>query len=168
MPAITPQQRYAQAVKTLSDPATPELNRFYALNGAAKEAFNQGKKEDARAYAEEQSRMLERYKGDWNYGNAVQDINIVLGRIAVSEGKLDDAKEHLLKAGNSPGSPQMNSFGPNMSLEKDLLEKGETQVVLQYFKQCAKFWRMDYGKLNAWAKQVESGQIPDFGANLVY
>jgi len=167
-PALTPQQRYNRTVRELSDPTTPECNRFYALNRAAKDAFNLGKKEEARAYAEEQSQMLERYKGDWNYGNAVQDINMVLGRIAVSEGKLDAAKEYLLKAGDSTGSPQMNSFGPNMSLAKDLLEKGEKQTVLEYFKKCARFWKMDYGKLDAWTKQVESGQTPDFGANLLY
>jgi len=168
LPSLGPQQRYAQAVRELSDPTTPEIKRFYALNGAAKEAFNLGMKEQARKYAEEQSRMLDQYKKDWNYGNAVQDINIVLGRIAVSEGELEKAKEYLLKAGDSPGSPQMNSFGPNMSLAKDLLEKGEKHAVIQYFSKCAAFWKMDHGSLDAWAKQVKSGQIPDFGANLLY
>lgn len=168
LPALTPQQRYDQAVRKLSSPDTSELSRFYTLNQAAKDAFNMGKQNEAKAYAEEQLDMLERYKGDWNYGNAVQDINIVLGRIALSEEKLDMAKEYLLKAGDSPGSPQMNSFGPNMSLAKDLLEKGEKQTVLEYFKKCSKFWKMDYGKLNSWAKQVEAGQTPDFGANLLY
>lgn len=55
-----------------------------------------------------------------------------------------------------------------MSLAKDLLEKGEKQTVLEYFKKCAKFWKMDHGKLDSWAKQVESGETPDFGANLLY
>jgi hypothetical protein len=168
MPRMTPQERYTQTVRELSDPATPEIKRFYALNHAAKDAFNLGKTEEARAYAEELSRILDRFESNWNYGNAVQDSNLVLGRIAVSEGDLIKAKEHLFKAGDSPGSPQMNTFGPNMSLAKDLLEQNEKQAVLQYFKQCSKFWKMDHGKLNAWAKEVESGQIPDFGANLVY
>jgi hypothetical protein len=168
MSRMTHQERYTQSVRELSDPATPEIKRFYALNGAAKDAFNLGKTEEARAYAEELSRILERFKDNWNYGNAVQDSNLVLGRIAVSEGDLVKAKDYLRKAGDSPGSPQMNSFGPNMSLAKDLLEQNEKQAVLHYFKQCAKFWKMDDGKLNAWAKEVESGQIPDFGANLVY
>ena len=35
-------------------------------------------------------------------------------------------------------------------------------------EKCSKFWKMDRGQLAAWTKQVESGQIPDFGANLVY
>ena len=63
---------------------------------------------------------------------------------------------------------QMNSFGPNMMLAKDLLEKGERDTVLQYFELCRKFWKMDWGKLNQWSKEVRMGQTPDFGANLIY
>ena len=66
------------------------------------------------------------------------------------------------------GSPQMNSFGPNMSLAKDLLEKGERQAVLDYFELCRKFWKMDNGRLNDWSQEVKAGKIPDFGANMVY
>ena len=62
----------------------------------------------------------------------------------------------------------MNSFGPNMSLAKDLLEKGERDTVLQYFELCRKFWTMDYGKLDEWSQEVRAGKIPRFGANLVY
>jgi hypothetical protein len=62
----------------------------------------------------------------------------------------------------------MNSFGPNMSLAKDLLEKGEREVVLEYFELCRKFWKMDNGRRNDWSQEVKAGKIPDFGANLVY
>ena len=57
-------------------------------------------------------------------------------------------------------------YGPNMSLAKDLLEKGERQVVLDYFALCRRFW--NYGRLDDWSQQVKEGKIPDFGANLVY
>ncbi|MCA9213826.1 MAG: hypothetical protein KDB27_12215 [Planctomycetales bacterium] len=127
-----------------------------------------GKTKEAREYAEEMLALLPKYEGDWNYGNAVQDGHLVLGRIAVVEGRLDEAKQFLIKAGNSPGSPQMDSFGPNMSLAKDLIEKGETEVVLEYFELCRKFWEMEDGKLDQWSREVKAGKIPDFGANLVY
>ena len=58
----------------------------------------------------------------------------------------------------------MNSFGPNMSLAKDLLEKGERETVLNYFELCRKFWNMDYGKLDEWSREVKAGRIPQFGA----
>ena len=155
------------AVKKLAAAKT-QNERFYALNAAAKESFNGGKVEDARKYAQELMDLLPQFQGDWNYGNAVQDANLVLGRIALREGNVEEAKRRLIEAGKSPGSPQMNSFGPNMSLAEDLLKKGERQVVLDYFALCRKFWKMDYGKLALWSKEVKAGRIPDFGANLVY
>ena len=163
----TPQQRLDRATKKLAGAETQE-QRFYALNDAAKESFVVGKIEDARKYAQELMALLPKFQGNWNYGNAVQDANLVLGRIAVQGGHVDEAKRHLIAAGNSSGSPQMNSFGPNMSLAKDLLEKGEREVVLEYFELCRKFWEMDNGRLNDWSQEVKAGKIPDFGANLVY
>jgi hypothetical protein len=55
-----------------------------------------------------------------------------------------------------------------MSLAKDLLEKGERAVVLEYFELCRKFWAGHASTLDQWAKEVKDGQIPNFGANLVY
>ena len=55
-----------------------------------------------------------------------------------------------------------------MSLAKDLLEKGERDVVLEYFEACRKFWKMGEDDLDKWSKEVKAGTIPDFGANLVY
>jgi hypothetical protein len=164
---FTPQGRLASATNALAAASTEET-RFYALDGAAKESFNAGNIEEARKDATELLTLAPKYQGNWNYGNAIQDGNVVLGRIAVKEGKMDEAQQHLLAAGNSPGSPQMNSFGPNMSLAKDLLEKGDTDTPLQYFDLCRKFWTMDYGKLNDWSNEVKAGKVPDFGANLVY
>jgi len=164
---ITQQGRLDRANNSLNT-AHDEADKFYALDDAAKESFNSGKIEDARKYASELLALAPKYTSNWNYGNAIQDGNLVLGRIAVHEGKIEDAKQYLLAAGHSKGSPVMNSFGPNMSLAKDLLEKGERDTVLQYFELCRRFWKMDYGKLDDWSNEVKAGQIPDFGANLVY
>jgi hypothetical protein len=151
----------------LANAKTPEA-RFYALDHAAKESFVVGNTNDAAKYAQELMTLLPKFPGNWNYGNAVQDANLVLGRIAVKEGRIGDAKKYLLAAGNSPGSPQMDSFGPNVSLAKDLLEKGERDVVLEYFELCRRFWRMHAGQLDQWSQEVKDGKIPDFGPNLVY
>lgn len=163
----TSQERFDAAQKALSE-ANTELERFYALNDAAKQCFVLGKTEEARQYAEELMTLLPKFKNDWNYGNAVQDANLVLGRISVLEGRIDEAKQFLIKSGNSPGSPQMDTFGPKMSLAKDVLEIGETDVVLQYFELCRKFWTMEDGQLDEWSREVKAGNVPDFGANLVY
>jgi hypothetical protein len=162
-----PGGRLQVATNKLATASSPE-ERFYALNDAAKESFEVGHIDDARKYATELLDEAAKFPHDWNYGNAIQDGNLVLGRIAVRDGRIQEAKEYLLAAGRSPGSPQMNSFGPNLSLAKDLLEKGERDTVLQYFDLCRKFWQMDYGKLDEWSREVKAGETPDFGANLIY
>jgi RNA polymerase sigma factor (sigma-70 family) len=160
-------QNYKRAMNDLKTAKTEE-KRFYALDAAAKESFVAGKIEEARNYAQELMALTPKYKGDWNYGNAIQDANLVFGRIAVREGNIEAAKKYLIAAGKSPGSPQMDSFGPNMTLAKDLLEKGERDTVVQYFMLCRKFWKMDRGKLDKWIAEVMDGKTPDFGANLLY
>ena len=72
----------------------------------------------------------------------------------------------MLAAGKVSGAPTLGSFGPSMRLAADLLERGERQVVLEYFDLCADFWSSD--KLKDWAASVRGGRTPDFGANLVY
>ena len=42
------------------------------------------------------------------------------------EGRLPDAMTFPAGGRATPGSPQLNSFGPNMSFAKDLLERSET------------------------------------------
>lgn len=139
---------------------------FYKLCDLAKKEFESGNIQNARKYA---NQLLEEAKGrenNWNYGNAIHDGNMVLGRIALTSGDISGAKEYLLKAGATPGSVTIHAFGPNMSLAKDLLEKGERQVVIEYLEMCRYLWAIDSGKLEKWIKQVKEGETPDFGATL--
>ena len=104
----------------------------------------------------------------WNHGNAIHQANLALGEIALAEDNTRLACEHLLAAGASLGSPQLNSFGPNMRLALKLLERGERKSVLEYFESCRRFWKTSGGKLDAWKADVEAGRTPDFKANLWY
>jgi len=117
----------------------------------------------AKEYAE---KMLNENPPGWNYGNNVHYGNIILGRIAIKRGDLEEAKKRLLNAGNTPGSPQLNSFGPSMTLAKELLEKEEKDVVLEYFELCSKFWKSRRDRLDAWSAAVKDDRMPNFGANL--
>lgn len=135
-------------------------DRCNLLPDAAKAALEAGDVEKARGYAEE---VLAQSGSD---GDQVHQGHLILGRIALRAGDMAKAREHLLAAGKTPGSPALNSFGPNMLLAKELLEKGEREGVLEYFRLCGSFWKKD--KLDAWAREVRAGEIPDFGANLEY
>ncbi len=107
--------------------------------------------------------------GGWNYGNAIFVGNMALGFCSFQENNLDQAKAHLKKASESPGSPQLDSFGLNqaeMRLATELLKKGEKQSVIDFLKDCQKFWKPEYSNryVNSWVKSIEANKIPDFTA----
>jgi hypothetical protein len=93
---------------------------------------------------------------------------VVLGRIAVREGRIEDAKKYLLEAGKTPGAPAMMNYGPNLSLAKDLLDKGEKQAVLDYLELCGNFWKYSGGRLEKLKQEISAGKKPDFGANMSF
>jgi hypothetical protein len=112
--------------------------------------------------------LAKEYKDDWNYGNAIHDGNMMLGRLELLGNNVERAKEYLIKAGQTTGSPQLNTFGPNVSLANDLLLMKERDIVIRYLELCRKFWEMGEDKLNKWEAEINEGRIPDFRANLDY
>ena len=143
-----------------------EMPRYYALADLAKSEVGRdiSKAEDL---ANELLQLSSVEPKDWNYGNAIHFGNMVLGQVALRKGELEKAEMYLLKSGETPGSPQLNTFGPNMSLAKELLEAERPDAVLKYFELCSKFWEMSGDKLEVWAILAQNGKVPDFGANLV-
>ncbi|MCH7920787.1 MAG: hypothetical protein IIC50_22780 [Planctomycetes bacterium] len=112
----------------------------------------------------------------WNYGNTIFNGHTLLGRVALREGKLDVAKKHLLAAGHTPGSPQLNTFGPDYVLARELAEKGERDTVITFLDLVASFWANPDEKteanservtseklkqLESWKKQLRAGKVPD-------
>lgn len=144
---------------------TNERLRHTKLPSLAKAAFEAGDMVKAGKYAADSLSTAEKSS---NYGHAVHHGNIILGRIALKSGDLKKAKKHLIEAGKTPGSPTLNSFGPNMALAKELLEKGERKVVIEYFQLCSKFWKMKGDRLEKWTAIVKQGEIPNFLGNLYY
>ena len=158
----------AGAATKESPPATEARDRFHSLRAVAKRSVDEGRLEEAAAYARELLALAPTFAKDWDFGGAVHDGHLVLGRVALRRKDVESARAHLLQAGQTPGGPGLNTFGPNMSLAKDLLERGERSVVLEYFARCRKFWTMGGKDLDRWADDVARGQMPDFGPNLVY
>ena len=142
--------------------------RWVNLSEAAMACLEKGRLDEAAARARELLLRAESHREDWNYGNAVHKGNMVLGRVALRRGDINAAKYHLMASGRTPGSPQLDSFGPNMTLAKELLEGGERDAVVAYLNDCSHFWKMDRGKLKQWAALAEKGLVPDFGPNLSY
>jgi hypothetical protein len=163
---LTAQRLYTLQVEAAR--AVNPMQRFYALSDLAKTAFNLGHLDEAQKYAGELLQEAPKHPNDWNYGNAIYYGNFVLGRVALLQGNVQLAGQYLLDASSTPGSPQLNSFGPNLTLAKELLEKGQGPVVLEFFARCKNFWKMDRGKLDEWSATIRGGGIPQFTQNLNY
>jgi len=143
-----------------------DSRQFYMLDEVTKAAVRAGAFDKAAEYAQELLSEAAKNADDPNYGNAIHDGNTVLGRVALRQGNVGKARMLLLEAGRTPGSIQLNSVGPDMTLALELLEKGERDVVLQYFALCRRFWASGAHQLDAWSTTVREGGIPKFGANL--
>lgn len=158
---------YDKAMEGL-DKAAGDRDRCYALGRAAKTSVYFGSPIVAKRYADELLELSRTQERTWNFGNAVHDGHEVLGLVALRRGNSDEAAKELLLAGGTPGSPQADTFGPNMLLAKELLEHGDRATVIAYFDLCRKFWEMGLADLDKWTADAREGRTPDFGANLVH
>ena len=103
------------------------------------------------------SRLANGNKDDWNYGNAIYNGNVVLGLVALRQDNVADARRYLLESGKTPGSPVLGSFGPDFTLARELLEKGERDTVLEFLTLCKGFWKMGGDRLDAMTAEVRKG-----------
>lgn len=156
--------RTKYALKALADleSRNDKSRRFNVLPRAAIAAFDLERYDDARRYAEEALTAAVDHAGHWNYGNAIHDAHMTLGLLALRDGDDARALEELRLAGETPGSPQLGSFGPSMQLAKAMLARGHTNAVLAYFTQCRRFWHMGKTWLDVWEAKVREGRSPNF------
>ncbi|HEV3446019.1 MAG TPA: hypothetical protein VG099_15365 [Gemmataceae bacterium] len=146
-----------------------ELGRFWLLPGLATAALHAEELEKAQAYASEVLRQAEQPEYFYHKnGSAIHYGHLVLGRLALRSGNREMAKLHLLESGKTEGVPHLCTFGPNMMLAKELLECGEREAVIQYLDLCTNFWQTADHRPERWIHEIQRGQMPDFGANLVY
>lgn len=150
-----------QALADLEQDAGEDRKAFYAAD-LAKAALAAGDLAKAESYAQLALAEKSDSNDDWNLGNRIHYGHIVLGRVAVRRDNLGQARDHLLAAGKTNGSPQLDSFGPDFALARELLEKGEKGAVLVYLDEVRVFWKMGGGRLDSWTKDIQSGKIPSF------
>lgn len=149
----------------------PELERFMRIDRLATEAYGKGRWSEAEALAQEGLVLTERYPRNWNYGNVIHNSHQILGLLRLREGKWEEAIESLLAAGRTPGSPQLDSFGPKMMLAAELLRRGEREPILQYLDLVALFWTKKSAPypevgienkrlIKQWKAEIKAGRSP--------
>jgi len=171
----------ASLAKLTNTKANPDLELAHVEMMAGKDAISRAPmlaRMTKAAYAAGNHEKAERYANEaleasthgvfWWTGDAVHQGNIVLGRLALRRGEMDAAKHYLLAAGKTAGSPTLSTTGPNMGLAKELLDRHESAVVLEYLEDCGAFWTGSRGKLAEWAALIRAGLRPEFGSNVNY
>jgi tetratricopeptide (TPR) repeat protein len=153
-------EKLANMEKTLSsDPG----QRFYQLGALAKAAYRAGAYDEAANRADELLQLAPQFRDNWNYGNAIYDGNLVNGLVVLKRDvNFSLADGYLLAAGGTPGSPQLASFGPDMSLAQALLAAGQQDVVIDFLQRCQKFWVGGQDQLNTWIGDIQNGSTPRF------
>lgn len=143
------------------DLANSEIDRFYALTNAAPAAALLGQCEVATKLSEELLALAASHRDNWNYGNAIHNAHTALGLVALENGDTTEAIEHLLSAGATPGSPQLDTFGPSMALARALMLEGQFEPAAQYLKQCRRFWEMGEQWLDTWENMIARKVVPN-------
>ena len=154
-----------ELIKQLTS-ADDDDGRILILDCLVKDKLDQGHLSEAKTYAAQLDSLVRKHETDPDYNDSISDANVELGRLALKSGDLMGAKARLLASGDTSGGPILHSDGPDMSLARDLLEKKEIAVVLQYIQSCKKFWKDDKGKLDKWTDDIKTGRMPDFSGNL--
>lgn len=140
---------------------TPRLAHFYELDDQVKAAYEKGNDAQLAAVAGEYLELAGVYRCNWNYGNAIHDANRYLGLASLRRGNDDEAARYLMLSGKSTGSPQLNSFGPELDLADQLLKQGKTEAVAEYLRDIKHFWKMDDGQVDQWLAAMGKGEKPN-------
>jgi hypothetical protein len=142
--------------------------RLMPVSRAAKLALWLHQPEKAEQYASEAMEFIRTHPASRSdgHGQGVHDANMVAGLIALRNANVERAKQLLLISSETIGSHELTTFGPNLSLADELLKRGERDVVVQYLKNCRRFWKMGVRVLDEWIAQIQDGSEPDFGLNL--
>ncbi|MBW3636519.1 MAG: hypothetical protein KY445_08655 [Armatimonadetes bacterium] len=123
--------------------ASPLLLHYYLfpdLLQRAWRALRRGDLEKAQSLAKQALHEAQHKARDWNYGNVIHDANQILGIVALRHGDMKRAKRFLVLAGQTPGSPQLNTSGIRMVLARELAERGESEAVLEYLDAIRRFF----------------------------
>ncbi len=123
-------------------------------------ALKAGRIKDAIRYSKLLLRAVPRLRRDAGLASeCTHEAHTVLGRIALIKGDVRLAKSHLQHSSNIDWSPVLNSFGPNLDLAKELLERKEIESVLRYLDRCEEFLKNEE-KIPKWRSEITAGIIP--------
>ena len=156
-----------------NDPdSVPEhIRKYHLFTKMDDEAYKElkaGNYDKAKSIAKKLLIVSKDFEDDWNYGNAIHHSNTILGLLSLKENNTPKAINYLKKSTKNSGSPQLDSFGPNICLAMELLLLGKDNEVIEYLDAVEAFWDLGYKVLPKWKKDIISGVIQKNWERLKY
>ena len=146
--------------------------RFEVLKNLSRAAIRAQDIDRASAFAQELVLDFGQTSYARTYDQAAHIGNTTLGLVAMRRNDIAKAKEHLMASIRAPLRMGYNNLGQiEMSLAKEIFEKGEKDSVLEYLKLCQtvpnfKIYPESYADevhaLKLWIGQIEKGTTPNF------
>jgi tetratricopeptide (TPR) repeat protein len=145
---------YEQALKLAEAPD----ERASLLDNASEAALVVGEVAKAKQWA---LALLDRasdpgVKGAW----AQHRGHVLLGLIAMQEGDMATARDHLAASARLRVSPFSQGREPATALAAALARRGQAEATLSYLDSCQALWPAGAGRLDAWRAALRAGSLP--------
>jgi hypothetical protein len=102
------------------------------------------------------------HAGDPEYGNAIYTGNLILSLAALDKNDIESAKNYLFEAVAAPSSKTVEQIGLDTLVAQILLQRGERDTVLEYFKRGRHLWPLGGAQITRWENAVRAGRAPNF------
>jgi len=133
-------------------------------NSLAVKALKVGDLSKAKFYADAALREIGALESRGNSALAIEVrhvSNLVLGTVALRDGDLFTAKQRLMDAADFPAASAFPELrGPDFSLAKALIDRGEKEAVLAYFSAVRRWWPAGTAQLDQWSAAIRGGGTP--------
>lgn len=88
-------------------------------------------------------------------GDAFHQINIARGWLELKNNNEERAIYYLIESTKTDGSPVLGSFGPDMTLIRELYKRGRKESVLEYLDKIQSFWN-DEEYISTWKIMIKN------------
>ncbi len=113
---------------------TPEAYKSYLLNDLAKTAFDANDTDKARMYAEQALQEAQTQKKGWDRGNEIFFGNMILGRLALKAGDIEQAKHYLIEARENARLAPVEFLRPEYDAREGIAGKRSNGSCLTVFR----------------------------------